>query len=119
GNYILSSEHFNDCYRQAERARNMLKKAFDEAFSKYDLLLCPTAPGEAPLLGEIDKDPLSTYIADLCTVPASLAGLPAVSLPFAATEKALPVGIQFIGPRFGEQEILGAARFLEKGGQKR
>ncbi|MBR5417698.1 MAG: Asp-tRNA(Asn)/Glu-tRNA(Gln) amidotransferase subunit GatA [Clostridiales bacterium] len=119
GNYVLSSEHFNDCYRQAERARNMLKKAFDEAFSKYDLLLCPTAPGEAPLLGEIDKDPLSTYLADLCMVPASLAGLPAVSLPFAATEKALPVGIQFIGPRFGEQEILGAARFLEKGGQKR
>ena len=126
GNYVLSSEHFNDCYRQAERARNMLKKAFDEVFTKYDLILCPTAPGEAPLLGEIDKDPLSTYIADICTVPASHPGLPAVSLPFSSEQdgsadpsiKVLPVGIQFIGPRFGEQEILGAARFLEKGGQK-
>ena len=135
GNYVLSSEHFNDCFRQAERARNMLKKAFDEAFSKYDLILCPTAPGVAPLLHEIDKDPLSTYIADLCTVPASLCGLPAVSVPFPRKEdesdsaskeedaavpsaRALPVGIQFIGPRFGEQEILSAARFLERGGQK-
>ena len=126
GNYVLSSEHFNDCYRQAERARNLLKKAFDEVFAKYDLILCPTAPGVAPLRGEIDKDPLSTYISDLCTLPASLCGLPAVSLPFALAEgdavdsasKALPAGIQFIGPRFGEQEILGAARFLEKGGQK-
>ena len=134
GNYVLSSEHFNDCYRQAERARDMLKKAFADVFSKYDMILCPTAPGVAPLLHEIDKDPLSAYIADLCTVPASLCGLPAVSLPFARKEadsarkeedtadpsaKALPIGIQLIGPRFGEQEILGAARFLEKGGQKR
>ena len=121
GNYVLSSEHFDDCYRQAERARNMLKKAFSEAFTKYDLLLCPVAPGVAPHLGEIDKDPLAAYIADLCTVPASLAGIPAVSVPFgtsAATGsegKALPAAIQLMGPRFGEQEILGAARFVEKG----
>ena len=118
GNYVLSSEHFDDCYRQAERARNMVKKAFDEAFSRYDLLLCPTAPGVAPHLGEIDKDPLAAYIADLCTVPASLTGIPAVSVPFGRAE-GLPVGIQLMGPRFGEQEILGAARFLEKGGPDR
>ena len=99
----------------------MLKKAFSEAFTKYDLLLCPVAPGVAPHLGEIDKDPLAAYIADLCTVPASLAGIPAVSVPFgtsAATGsegKALPAAIQLMGPRFGEQEILGAARFVEKG----
>ena len=122
GNYVLSSEHFDDCYRQAERARNMLKKAFSEAFTKYDLLLSPSAPGVAPHLGEIDKDPLSAYIADLCTVPASLAGIPAVSVPFGTYGEpgsdaiALPVGIQLMGPRFGEQEILGAARFFEKTG---
>ena len=113
GNYVLSSEHFDDCYRQAERARNMVKKAFDEAFSKYDFLLCPTAPGVAPKQGEIDKDPLAAYIADLCTVPASLLGTPAISVPFGRAE-GLPVGIQLMGPRFGEQEILGAARFVEK-----
>ena len=144
GNYVLSSEHFDDCYRQAEKARKMLKKAFSDAFSKYGLLLCPTAPGVAPRLGKIDEDPLSTYIADLCTVPSSLAGIPSVSVPFgtftAASSEAgsgkealsagsesrpagadsrpagaaLPVAIQLMGPRFGEQEILGAARFIEK-----
>lgn len=115
GNYVLSSEHFNDCFRQAERARDMVKEAFSDAFSKYDLLLSPVAPGAAPLLGEIDKDPLSSYIADLCTVPASLAGIPAISLPFGKDEESgLPVGIQLMGPAFGEQEILGASRFLEK-----
>ena len=121
GNYVLSSEHFDDCYRQAERARNMVKKAFDEAFTKYDMLLCPTVPGVAPHIGEIDKDPLAAYIADLCTVPASLAGIPAVSVPFgtsavtASDGEALPAAIQLMGPRFSEQEILGAARFVEKG----
>ena len=115
GNYVLSSEHFNDVFRQAERARDMVRQAFSEAFGKYDLLLSPVAPGVAPLLGQIDKDPLSSYIADLCTVPASLAGIPAISVPFGKDEETgLPVGIQLMGPAFGEQEILGASLFLER-----
>ena len=114
GNYVLSSEHFNDCYRQAERARTMVKEGFDIVFQNYDILLFPSATREAPLLGEIDQDPLSTYMADLCTVPASLAGLPAISIPVGETEGGMPLGIQLVAPRFGEQELLGVARFLEK-----
>ena len=111
GNYVLSTEHFDDCYRRAESARKKLCRSFDEAFSKYDVLLSPTTPQVAPLLGERGKDTLQNYISDLFTVPASLAGIPAVSVPFGKTS--LPVGLQFTGPRFGEQAILTAARFLE------
>ena len=124
GNYVLSTEHFNDCYRQAERARKLVCRAFSEAFSKYDFLICPTSSDVAPLLGTIDQDPLSTYIADLCTVPASLAGIPAVSVPFGKQMSRdgyweLPWGLQILVRRCGEQEILGAARFVERGGEDR
>ena len=111
GNYVLSTEHFDDCYRRAESARRKLCRSFEEAFSKYDVLLSPTAPQVAPLLGESGKDALKNCISDLFTVPASLAGIPAVSVPFGNTS--LPTGLQFMGPRFGEQSILNAARFLE------
>ena len=111
GNYVLSTEHFDDCYRRAESARKKLCRSFDAAFSRFDVLLSPTAPQMAPLLGESGKDTLQNYISDLFTVPASLAGIPAVSVPFGNTS--LPVGMQFMGPRFGEQSILTAARFLE------
>ena len=114
GNFVLSSEHFEDCYRQAERARTLVRRAFDEVFSKYDLILCPTSPMTAPALGELQKDPLTTYIADLSTIPASLAGIPAVSIPFGQDPSGLPAAIQLMGPQFGEQEILGAARFFER-----
>ena len=114
GNYVLSSEHFDDCYRKAERAREMVRKAFRNAFQKFDLLLCPTADGEAPFLGKTDQDPLATYQADLYCVPASLAGIPAISVPCGISADGLPMGIQLMAPRFGEQELLGAARFLEK-----
>lgn len=126
GNYVLSSEHFEDCYRKAERARAMLTQSLVKALDRFDFLLCPTSPVLAPKIGANTDDPLTAYLSDLCTVPASLAGLPAISIPAAWAEAAeadaeadpltqhLPVGIQFIGRKFGEQEILGAARYLEK-----
>lgn len=124
GNYVLSSEHFEDCYRKAERARAMLTQSLVEALDHFDFLLCPTSPVLAPKIGANTDDPLTAYLSDLCTVPASLAGLPAISIPAAWAAEAdaeadpltqhLPVGIQFIGQKFGEQEILGAARYLEK-----
>lgn len=117
GNYVLSSEHFEDIYRKAEKARNLVRQAFEDAFSKYDLLLCPTSPMTAPEKGEI-AEPLSAYCSDLCTVPSSLAGIPAVSFPFGESPEGLPIGLQLMGPRFGEQEILGAVRFFEKAGQR-
>ncbi|MBO4926671.1 MAG: Asp-tRNA(Asn)/Glu-tRNA(Gln) amidotransferase subunit GatA [Clostridiales bacterium] len=131
GNYVLSSEHFEDIYRKAEKARNLIRKAFDDAFERYDLLLSPTSPVTAPEKGEISDDPLTAYTSDLCTVPASLSGIPAISIPVkscpalrpcaaggndevSGNSPVLPIGIQLMGPRFGEQEILGAARFFEK-----
>jgi len=114
GNYVLSSEHFEDCYRQAERAAKALRAEFRKLFGKYDLLSGPVSSTTAPRCGEAGKDPLSAYISDLCTVPASLAGIPAVSIPCGYDRDRLPIGLQLMGPCFGEQEILGAARFLEK-----
>lgn len=127
GNYVLSSEHFEDCYRKAERARMLLTQALEKTFQNYDFLLCPTSPMVAPKIGESGQDPLQAYISDLCTVPASLAGIPAISIPaswFAhedtadestdETTKDLPAGIQLMSRKCGEQEILGAARYVEK-----
>ncbi len=113
GNYVLSSEHFEDCYRKAEKARDQVRSAFDEAFSEHDLLLSPTSPMVAPKLGESLKDPLAAYVSDLCTVPASLAGIPAVSIPVQSST-GLPCGIQLMARKFGEQELLGASYFHEK-----
>lgn len=129
GNYVLSSEHFEDCYRKAEKAREKLSLNLAEALTHYDLLLCPTSPMVAPKRGTVSEDPLTTYISDLCTVPASLAGIPAISIPAswmdpkkkndmaegdASMWPRLPVGLQLMGRRWGEQEILGAARYIEK-----
>ena len=112
---MLSSEHFEDCYRKAEKAREMVKKAFDAAFAKYDFLVSPTSPMTAPEIGKSAEDPLAAYLSDLCTVPASLAGIPAISVPVYG-ESALPCGVQLMGRRCGEQEILGAAYYLEQHG---
>ena len=113
GNYVLSSEHFEDIYRKAEKARNLIRAALEDAFLKYDLLLSPASPMTAPEKGAIE-DPLAAYCSDLCTVPSSLAGIPSVSFPFGESSEGLPIGLQLTGRRFGEQEILGAVRFFEK-----
>ena len=115
GNYVLSSEHFEDIYRKAEKARDLIRAALEDAFLKYDLLLSPASPMTAPKKGEI-ADPLSAYCSDLCTVPSSLAGIPSVSFPFGESSEGLPIGLQLMGPKLGEQEILSAVRFFEKQG---
>ncbi len=129
GNYVLSSEHFEDCYRKAEKARERLSQNLEEVLTHYDLLLCPTSPMVAPKRGTVSEEPLTTYISDLCTVPVSLAGIPAISIPASWTDSKkgidleeeaasvcshLPVGLQLMGRKWGEQEILGAARYIEK-----
>ncbi|MBR3056613.1 MAG: Asp-tRNA(Asn)/Glu-tRNA(Gln) amidotransferase subunit GatA [Clostridiales bacterium] len=114
GNYVLSSEHFEDCFRQAERAREMMRREFSHAFSKYDLLLSPVSATTAPHKGKAAADPLASYLSDLCTVPASLAGIPAISVPCGQSRSGMPIGVQLMADRFGEQEILGAARVLER-----
>ncbi|MEO8691690.1 MAG: Asp-tRNA(Asn)/Glu-tRNA(Gln) amidotransferase subunit GatA [Candidatus Saccharimonas sp.] len=113
GSYVLSSGYFDAYYLQAQKARTLLIGQFDEAFSKFDVLLTPTAPTPAFKLGENTKDPVKMYLADVMTVPASLVGLPALSVPAGLNKQGLPIGVQLIGPKQSDAELLALAKSLE------
>lgn len=113
GSYVLSSGFFDAYYLQAQKARTLLINEFNELFKEYDVLLSPTAPTPAFKLGENTADPVKMYLADVMTVPASLAGLPAISVPAGKTEAGLPVGVQLIGPRKADATLLALARNRE------
>lgn len=112
GTFVLTKERYEECYGRASRIRAATSAALREALERFDLLLLPASPEIAWKRGE-KRDPISLYRSDLFTVPASIAGLPAVSVPF-GTEKGLPVGMQFVGRAFGEDMLLRAARVLEE-----
>lgn len=114
GSYVLSSGYFDAYYLQAQKARTLLIQAFDELYRAHDVLLTPTAPTPAFALGENVADPVKMYLADIMTVPASLAGLPAVSVPAPVKEGALPVGVQLIGKRKDDARLLALARQIEE-----
>lgn len=113
GSYVLSSGFFDAYYQKAQQARTLLIREFDEAFDRYDALIGPVAPEPAFRLGANTDDPLKMYLEDIMTVPASLAGLPAVSVPIGTTEAGLPIGLQIIGQRQDDAEILALARQAE------
>lgn len=113
GSYVLSSGFFDAYYLKAQKARTLLIQEFDKLFEKYDMLIGPTAPTPAFKLGENTKDPIKMYLNDIMTVPASLAGLPAISVPGGFTSSGLPVGLQLIGPRKTDAELLALARSME------
>lgn len=113
GSYVLSSGFFDAYYMQAQKARTLLINAFNELFEKYDVLMGPVSPTPAFKLGENAADPVKMYLADVMTVPASLAGLPAVSVPAGMTSDNLPVGLQLIGARRGDALLLALAKSLE------
>ena len=92
----------------------MIKKAFDEAFARYDCILGPVAPATAPKLGESLDDPLKMYLGDIYTISVNLAGLPAISVPCGADKNGLPIGLQLIGDCFAEKKILQAAYTYEQ-----
>ncbi|MFN5589851.1 MAG: amidase family protein, partial [Holosporales bacterium] len=98
----------------AQKVRALIAKDFQDAFEKVDLLLTPTAPTEAFKLGEKQTDPVAMYLNDVLTVPASLAGLPALSLPGGIAANGLPLGIQLIGNYWDEEGVLAAAGVLER-----
>ncbi len=109
GSYVLSAGYYDAYYKKAQKVRTLVKKEFDEVFSKVDLIVTPVTPTPAFKFGEKVSDPLSMYLSDIMTVPVNPAGLPAISIPagFAESEgKKLPVGLQLIGPMWGEQTIL-------------
>lgn len=113
GSYVLSSGFFDAYYQKAQKARTLLIREFNELFEKYDALIGPVAPNPAFKLGENTDDPVKMYLEDVMTIPASLAGLPAVSVPVGQTQTGLPVGLQVIGKRRSDASILAIARDAE------
>ena len=116
GTYALTRENKEAYYERSLAVQRALQAEFSDLFAQYDLLLCPTAPDTAPLLGQM-QSPTDMYHLDLCTVPMSLCGLPALSLPFGRDKKGLPIGLQLVGAPYSEQLIYAVAEMLE-GGQK-
>lgn len=113
GSYVLSSGYFDAYYLKAQKVRTLLVNAFNELFNTYDVLLGPMAPTPAFGLGENSEDPVKMYLADIMTVPASLAGLPAISAPAGAATKGLPIGVQLIGQRRTDAKLLALIRSME------
>lgn len=118
GSFVLSSGYYNAYYLKALKVKAMIKKAFDEAFAKYDLILGPVAPTTAPRLGESLSDPLKMYLGDIYTISVNLAGLPGISLPCGKDSKGLPIGLQLIADRFQEKKLIQAAYTYEKNEKK-
>jgi aspartyl-tRNA(Asn)/glutamyl-tRNA(Gln) amidotransferase subunit A len=114
GSYVLSSGFFDAYYLQAQKARTLLINEFDGLFKDYDVLIGPVAPNPAFLLGENTSDPIKMYLADIMTVPASLAGIPAISIPAGTSQSGLPIGVQLMGPRRSDAQLLALAREMEK-----
>ncbi len=114
GTYVLSSGYYDAYYKKALKARTLVINEFNKAFSKYDVIIGPTAPTTAFKIGEKFENPLEMYLSDICTVPVNIAGVPAISVPVAKDSKGLPIGIQIIGKAFDEKTILRVARKCEE-----
>ena len=114
GSFVLSSGYYDAYYLKALRTKALIKKEFDQAFGKYDVLLAPAAPYTAPKIGESLKDPMAMYLGDIYTVAVNLCGLPGITVPCGKDSAGLPIGIQMIGDCFMEKKILRAAHAYEK-----
>ena len=113
GTYALSAGYSDAYYKKAQKVRTLIRMDFNNAFEKVDILLTPTCPTTAFLKGDFVNDPLSMYLSDLLTVPANLAGLPAISIPCGFDKKGLPIGLQLIGNVLEENKIMNAANIFE------
>jgi aspartyl-tRNA(Asn)/glutamyl-tRNA(Gln) amidotransferase subunit A len=116
GTYTLSSGYYDAYYLKALKVRRLIKNDFDAALSACDVLLCPVAPTLPFAIGEKTDDPLTMYLADVYTISANLAGVPGIALPAGVSQTGLPIGMQLIGPVFGEELLLRAARMYELAG---
>ncbi|MFR5684113.1 MAG: amidase family protein, partial [Clostridia bacterium] len=114
GTYVLSSGYYEAYYKKAQKVRTLVKKQFDEAFAKYDVLLTPTSPTVAFDIGTRSNNPLEMYLADICTVSVNIAGLPGISIPCGVDTEGMPIGMQLIGNSFAEETILRAAYTFEQ-----
>ena len=114
GSFVLSFGYYDAYYLKALKVKALIKKAFDEAFAKYDLILGPVAPTTAPKLGESLADPIQMYLGDIYTIAVNLAGLPGISVPCGQDSNGLPIGLQLIGDCFQEKKLIRAAYTYEQ-----
>lgn len=113
GTYVLSAGYYDAYYLKAQKVRTLIANDFKAAYQKCDVILTPTAPSAAFALGDKVDDPLAMYLNDVFTVPASLAGLPGISVPAGLSKDGLPLGLQLLGQAFGEEQLLNVADVLE------
>jgi aspartyl-tRNA(Asn)/glutamyl-tRNA(Gln) amidotransferase subunit A len=114
GTYVLSAGYYDAYYLKAQQVRTLIRKDYDEAFQRVDVVAMPTSPTAAFRIGERVDDPLQMYLGDVFTVSANLAGLPAVSIPCGFTSEGLPVGMQLTGRMFDEAAVLRIADAYER-----
>ena len=114
GSFVLSSGYYDAYYLKALRTKALIRRAFDAAFEKYDVILAPASPGTAPRLGASLGDPLKMYLGDIYTISANLAGLPGISVPCSLDKNGLPIGVQMLGNCFMEKKIIRAAYTFEQ-----
>ena len=112
GTFVLSAGYYDAYYAKAQKVRRLIKEMTDSLLEEYDFILTPTAPEPAFPIGRTEKDPVVMYLYDIFTVQASLAGVPAISLPAGNNNKGLPIGLQLIGRRFAEQELLNFSKYF-------
>ncbi len=113
GTYALSAGYYDAYYGQAQKVRTLIIRDYDQAFAEFDVLVSPTSPTTAFKIGEKSDDPMAMYLNDIFTIPANLAGVPAISVPCGLDSSGLPIGLQFTAPVLGEQTLLRAAAALE------
>jgi aspartyl-tRNA(Asn)/glutamyl-tRNA(Gln) amidotransferase subunit A len=114
GTYVLSAGYYDAYYLKAQQVRTLIRRDYDEAFAQVDLIAVPTSPTAAFKIGERVSDPLQMYLADVFTVSANLAGLPAISVPCGFTDTNLPIGLQLTGRFFDEATVLRVADAYER-----
>jgi aspartyl-tRNA(Asn)/glutamyl-tRNA(Gln) amidotransferase subunit A len=112
GTFVLSAGYYDAYYARAQKARRLIREKTEDILKEYDFILAPTAPEPAFEIGKGAKDPVVTYLADIFTVQASLAGIPAISLPAGNNNKGLPLGLQLLASRFEEQELLNFSKYF-------
>jgi aspartyl-tRNA(Asn)/glutamyl-tRNA(Gln) amidotransferase subunit A len=114
GTYVLSAGYYEAYYRKASQVRTLMRKDFDEAFQKVDVIVSPTAPTPAFRIGEKTEDPLQMYLSDIHTIPVNLAGIPAIAIPCGFSHEGLPIGLQLMGKHFDEGMLLKVAYTFEQ-----
>ncbi|MDP7477367.1 MAG: Asp-tRNA(Asn)/Glu-tRNA(Gln) amidotransferase subunit GatA [Candidatus Peribacteraceae bacterium] len=114
GTYALSAGYYDAYYRHAQKVRTLFRKDFEEAFAKVDVIVSPTTPHPAYVIGQNDNDPVAMYLEDIFVAPQTLAGIPAISVPCGFSTEGMPLGLQIMGPQWGEETIFKVAHAYEQ-----